>query len=76
MNTQGTSLTKRKDKRSKQGNDDNEETNGNGHNNETFGDGGMTMNLLVNNDVILHTGGVIKKCRHFGYIWSPKRTPE
>ena len=45
MNTQGTSLTKRKDKRSKQGNDDNEETNGNGHNNETFGDGGMTMNM-------------------------------
>jgi len=40
LNTQGTSLTKRKDKRSKQGNDDNEETNGNGHNNETFGDGG------------------------------------
>merc|ERR1712203_252128 len=40
LNTQGTSLTKRKDKRSKQGNDDNEETNGNGHNNETFGHGG------------------------------------
>ena len=55
MNTQGTSLTKRKDKRSKQGNDDNEETNGNGHNNETFGDGGM--NILVNAEGIFVNSG-------------------
>ena len=48
-------MTKRKDKRSKQGNDDNEETNGNGHNNETFGDGGM--NILVNAEGIFVNSG-------------------
>merc|ERR1711936_926391 len=50
-NTQGTSLTKRKDKKSnKQQNDDNEETNGNGHN-ETFGDGGDEENVTWATDV-------------------------